>query len=348
MLLSHTWHNNALTEEDVRGHFEYYRNDADIARVDAFYCLFPMAMCEAWLPFNKTIIYIAGHRFSLGRCSTASLARLTQHLLEASNHGHVVAAATTYDAAYINFYTGLQPPVLRMNALWYAGWRAFPPPALSTMRAEILVAPLQRNSVPFDKELRAAAVGRFNFLTARQMYGRFNLRDLVVHRAAVVFPYVVHNSLGIVELYALGVPLFVPSPEFLFELGLVVDRLISGDQYCGASVKTLPVRHVKSSHTPDPESSKREDALHWFRLADFYVMPHITTFSSWSDLMDKLAEADFDALRVQLAEHHERWAGELVDQWAAVVEKIPSGRSVPRTYEEALQFVVRSSSVQAE
>jgi hypothetical protein len=140
-------HSDYISESDVASFFEYYKTDRDVARTDAFVCAFPLSFCEAFLPFNRTIIYLAAHRYVLGRChSEAQWLRLNKHLIEAAEFGHVVAAMGRFDAEYINYFTGLNPVVLSTNSFWYAG-----PPFTNFTgeRAEILVGPLQRHSVPF-------------------------------------------------------------------------------------------------------------------------------------------------------------------------------------------------------
>ncbi len=49
--------------------YEYYKNDLLMKRVDAFVCFHPAAMCELFMPFNRTIIVIASTRYELGRYS---------------------------------------------------------------------------------------------------------------------------------------------------------------------------------------------------------------------------------------------------------------------------------------
>ena len=58
-------HNTRLTEKMVRDNFRFYKNDTQIASTDAFICMFPASMCEMWMPFNKTIIYLPAHRYNL-------------------------------------------------------------------------------------------------------------------------------------------------------------------------------------------------------------------------------------------------------------------------------------------
>ena len=42
---------------------EFYRNDSMIMNIDAFICTFPASMCQLWAPFNKTLIFLAAHRY---------------------------------------------------------------------------------------------------------------------------------------------------------------------------------------------------------------------------------------------------------------------------------------------
>ena len=79
-ILTHTTHSNRMTENDIRSNFEHFKNNPSIAQTDAFVCSFPTSFCEMWMPFNKTIIMLAGHRFTLGRCSRDSMQRLIEHV----------------------------------------------------------------------------------------------------------------------------------------------------------------------------------------------------------------------------------------------------------------------------
>jgi hypothetical protein len=340
--------NQYVSEADVRSNFEYYRYDPDIKRVDAFICFFPMSMCEVWLPFNKTIIYVAGHRYSLGRCDEPRWSRITKHMIEASSHGHIVVSASTYDAAYLNYFTGLNVPVMQGNSQFYASSR-YVAPTLE-MRPEILVGPLQLGKVMYEKEINAAfnkSEEKFPFKTAKQIYGHFELSNLAAHRAAILYPYTAHFSFGIMEIYSLGIPIFVPSPEFLLELNIVNDRKISHDFYCGDS-SYVPPRHTASEHVPSPESSNPADVLYWLRFAEYYRLPYITQFNSFEDLAYKFSIADFAALRAEIKKYLEQWDIQIKTQWSSFMEKhVTNHGTVPQSYEDALKFVVRDSSVQA-
>jgi hypothetical protein len=49
--------------------YQYYKNDSLMKQVNAFVCFHPTAMCELFMPFNRTIIVIASTRYELGRFS---------------------------------------------------------------------------------------------------------------------------------------------------------------------------------------------------------------------------------------------------------------------------------------
>ena len=55
-----------LTESMIKSNFDYYKSNEVIASVDAFFCSYPAAYCELWMPLNKTIVYLPVHRYNLG------------------------------------------------------------------------------------------------------------------------------------------------------------------------------------------------------------------------------------------------------------------------------------------
>lgn len=60
--------------------YEVYKNDSEINQVDAFICFHPAAMCELFMPFNRTLIVIASTRYELGRFGIEDWNNLNQNL----------------------------------------------------------------------------------------------------------------------------------------------------------------------------------------------------------------------------------------------------------------------------
>ncbi len=66
---------------EVRKQFyEVYKNDSEINQVNAFICFHPAAMCELFIPFNRTLIIIASTRYELGRFDREDWINLNKNL----------------------------------------------------------------------------------------------------------------------------------------------------------------------------------------------------------------------------------------------------------------------------
>ena len=84
MLLNSNIVNNAHPSYIVkhkRDLFHYFKSDPVIQSVDTFICTLPVALCEAFFAFNKTIIFAAAHRYSM-RCCSSELWQATNKILQ--------------------------------------------------------------------------------------------------------------------------------------------------------------------------------------------------------------------------------------------------------------------------
>ena len=208
---------------------------------------------------------------------------------------HLIAALFSRAPEYMFYYTGIRPTVLTSSSLWYAGHGAFP---WAPTRPEILLGPL-RASASEPAELTAAAGGRYSFVGVRNRYKIFTLGDVAKHRALVLLPYAV-MSYGITEVrrrgrearpgrptvahssrslhrplpqvYALGVPIFVPSRAFLAASRLVNDRgLMLGNAYCHPREGYTPNRHASAKvHRFSPEMDDPKSLTYWLQFADYF------------------------------------------------------------------------------
>ena len=117
--------NTRLTEKMRQENFEFYKTNKDIASVDAFLCMFTAAMCELWLPFNKTIVFLPAHRYNMGRCTKEEWDRLNEHihaLASMDNPRHIIGAESRYDQEYLRHYTGLDSfPLYSFSGFYTAG-----------------------------------------------------------------------------------------------------------------------------------------------------------------------------------------------------------------------------------
>ena len=157
LMQTHRSHSDRLTENDAQEFFKYYFNDSTMLSINAFVCSFPMSLCEVYLPFNRTIIWLPAHRFTLARCTRPELDQLIQHLQQSvrstQQPKHFLAAAGRYDQEYIKYYTGLDAILLPANSLWYA----FNVTQFTQQRNEILVGPLQHLTHPYIENMTQSA-----------------------------------------------------------------------------------------------------------------------------------------------------------------------------------------------
>ena len=359
LIQRHTYAGWPVAEGAIRGMFEFYRASAWrrelVQHVDAFACTFPPSFCEAYLPYNRTIVWMPGHRYAFGRCSRAAWDVLSTHLRKAANDSfaaarggalHVVAAGTVFDAQYVNYFTGLTPVVLDMSALGYAPRFAEGGLAHTMKRPEILVGPLHLGNFKqvawfFTKDYRERS--KFKFATASGLYGHYRLADLMQHRAMVIMPYSV-ASIGLNEVHALGLPIFAPSAALMArsrDLGWDV-QISNSPHYCRAGTEGgVPPQHPDARHPYSPEDESEAARRYWFGFADQAVLPNVTTFESQDDLEAKLAAADFASIHAAMNAANRRRAAALAARWDSVFARVEASggaaRRVPASYEEGMR-----------
>jgi len=213
--------------------------------------------------------------------------------------------------------------------------------------------------------MHAARHSPLEFATAKNLYGHFTLDQVAQHRAVVVFPYTAHFSYGFSELVALALPLFLPTPQFALDLGLIVDRLLQSDNYCSSAwqgelhLPPQPHPHFSATAahgppllTPSPESSNATDVLWWLARSDFYTTPHVTLFRSWEHLVEVLEGADFAGIHANMVAHNRVRRKEVRGAWEGVMARVAEGATrrhrVPDSYEKALQGLGGEDSVQSD
>ncbi|KAI3642848.1 hypothetical protein MP228_012403 [Amoeboaphelidium protococcarum] len=333
-----------LTEPEVKQFYQDYTGNEVMQQTSAFVCSFVSSFCEAYMPMNRSIIFLPAHRFTMGRCSENSWKRLIEHvqLMAKPKQGaptNIIAAMGKYDAEYIKYYTGVEPLILPATSFAYTQNTRYYP-----RRKEILVGPLQLQGLPYESEFNiVSALGqseKWKFVTAKQLYGRYTLDNIADHRAVVILPYAV-LSYGLTELAAIGVPIFVPSVDFLLELGLITDRVIlSSPLYCslGQDHFVIP-QHPNSSHKFSPEDESLAAKKYWLQYADFYQWKNVIQFDSWKHLATVLDKTDFNGVHKAMVRYNVQRRQELYKNWRHVIDKIgPNLRDYPKSYQDALQM----------
>lgn len=329
-----TSHSDSFTESDVQQFYEYYRNDPDLIDTDAFLCQFPASFCELYMPFNRSIFIIAAHRFFLGRCQISQSLKLIENVIkiaEKQEPKSFIMADNIYDAEYIRHFTGINAEVipslttnyiLKENALY------------NPVRNEILIGPLQTSQSPHAVILNKKYYPKWQFKAVKELYPYFSVRDLCNHRAIVLFPYAVH-SYGIDEVWALAIPMFVPSITFMLDHNLLIDKNVNDPFYCGNSFQ-VPPKHPSSPHPYCPEDRSREAQAYWLKFVSFLTFPHVQVFESLHHLGELLDKSDFQKIHEQMKENVSEYQFKRFIQLQSYVQSVQKHREVPHSWNEAL------------
>ena len=195
----------------------------------------------------------------------------------------------------MRFYTGLQPalfPSYSGNYMDISLYNKY----LNNKTQEIVIF---SHNGQFIMNVKAGLEPQVLLKT----YSHFEPKDLARHKAAIMMPHSVMSYMT-TELYALGMPLFVPSMKYWKNAGgLGYDRTVVGPPYdCDPKeVATFEKIHSerieKSVHPYSPNvdfAMDPEAELYWLQMADFFHWPHVQYFDNIPDLKQKLLKTDFN------------------------------------------------------
>jgi len=192
--------------------YEAYKEDAEMKSVDAFVCFHPAAMCELFMPFNKSIIVIATTRYELGRFGRYRWKKWNNNLVKiAKSKTNVVGGNNLYDVEYVKYFTGIQGQLLPSVCVYVTTM-------YTPTRSEFLLSRIRGHgfAATFIREYEELCKNMScNKLTSlRQKYRYYNYTDLVTYAGTVYIPYQV-SVMSMFEQYRMNIPLFFPSLDLL-------------------------------------------------------------------------------------------------------------------------------------
>jgi len=76
-----------------RNFFEWFKNDPQFNEVSIFLCAMPAAMCELYMPFNRSIVMLVSTPYHWGRQREDMLAEWNRNLLAIAKHPHNIIAS---------------------------------------------------------------------------------------------------------------------------------------------------------------------------------------------------------------------------------------------------------------
>lgn len=324
-----------IAKNIIKQNFYFYKDDPDFINVDGVICSFSSSMCEAFIPLNQTIIFNPAKMYNLNRCKKIQWKKLNENIEILNKMNKLILAGTSkYDIEYQYHFTGIKGFRLYGYGGFYSKDVVFNP-----TKKEILIGP--GNSLGLNgKELYKSLVDyskihapEFDFKLIRNVYKRYELNQLANHRAIVLLPYAT-QCYSVIDFYISNIPLFAPTPDFLYRNNLLNDRTLY--HYCGRHTELIE-SHTNSYHAFDPNSENKSDFLYWVKYADYYEWPFVNYFDSWSDLVEKLKTANFKDISEKMKSFNVIREADLLNNWCTILKRIKKSK-IPDSYKEALEY----------
>ena len=312
------------SDEIAQKFVQFYRNQIEMNLVDAFICFHPAAMCELYMPFNRSMIIIASTRYELSRFDVDQWKKWNENLIKISrNPSNVIAANNRYDAEYIRYFTGINVTVLPSFCNYTLS-------DYNPRRSEFLLGPIHEPT--FDlifreilrQSLKRSGKTSIEIHPIRTIYPNYQYSDLTHHRAIIHVPYQV-SIMSLFEQYRMNIPLVFPSLDLLtqwhYEYGVVNektwDQTFTGNRPAGSNINgVLP-------NVPDPNNDRNRTSIrYWLNFSDFYQWPHIIYYDSTDDLIEKLDRTNFLLVSQRMKQYNKQLGQQLLHQWNTILEKI--------------------------
>ena len=140
--------------------------------------------------------------------------------------------------------------------------------------------------------------------------------------------------MSLFEYYRIGIPMFAPSPNLLahwqFE-STVMHELTWSCVFKNCSKASSIKGHPDSPHgNRDPnDMSTVDNIVYWIQYADFYQLPEITLYDSWTDLFSKILSADLNGIHERMMRFNEAQKKTIRDEWSIILDRAFDG-TTPR------------------
>jgi hypothetical protein len=289
--------------------------------VDLVYVSFHAPLFHLYRYLDVKILLHVSYRLG-GLGDTPDLAPLLDLLKELHDSGRLcLAASNEYDRRYVQYFTGLDCPVVSVDCSYFRDVRYRPQPALPP-----LVGPL-RLSEGGRRALAAIRAGTGRALpTMREAHPKevAHIHERICrHPCVVMLPYSVH-SIAITECLRSDIPLFFPSHALLSRWH--ADHYLIGERKPaierGRSLPPFAPPGAASMPQPDDDLDQAA-ASWWLRHCDWYQWP-VVLFDSIEELDELLETTDLSGVSERAREFNCRQKAENVLLWEALLDRLLS------------------------
>jgi len=311
----------------AKGFWDAYRNDPLMQKVDAMACTYSIGMCEAFMPFNKTLIIVVPTRFEVGRFSQQRWSNLIKNLRKmAENPRNIIAANNVFDQMYVRYFTGLGDRVVYIPS--FCGYTGA---VWSNKNKQVLISPrhLMGHNSQLAQELIAHANGKnsgYTFARQDHVYQHYEFSQLAEHPAIVLLPYQV-SLMSFFEYYRMGIPMFSPSKRLYARWHIqhgTFEQLTWNRVHGHPEDHSVVPIHRCAQHEfkSDPNNERSAAAMEeWFAFSDYEAFPHLMYFDSWDDIFPQLNQENLKAVHQKMMEFNKKQEKDIIDQWKSLFER---------------------------
>jgi len=293
----HTWIH--LNKQMVQEFVNTYREKLE--SYDGFIVTHTPVFCRLYETFGKPIIMVNSCRYDQPYCLTnltniEELQELNLCLRRLSSKGLLIPISNNIgDKNYFELGTGI---------------RSFHIPSLC-MYTDIVHNP---EYASHRKPMISCGNGNCipSFIDADERPSKYEWSDIMQRKALICIPYEV-STMSLFEHYSSGVPIFMPSKDFLKDL-ILSKKIEFGSFNTKKYWQGLIPKNILETTNLD----------WWLERCDYYDkenMPYIHLFNSWEDLKEQLENfsltVDFYTLKKVHLEQREKW---ILGEWKKIME----------------------------
>lgn len=318
-----------------------------LASADLLYFSAPVVPFELFLPFDLPMIVQAPYGFELGRDlpqpggmyywetveSWKAASKCATRGASPCRTPKMMTSQSPYDVQVMRYTTGASPLRLpchgSIHEIEYKG-----------SESKVVIVAFGSRDYDGQREHLKALGGKYwpwarasqifdgipgaQHLDFRELRRPFTLEELSLHSAIVLIPYKPAVNFFL-EVYAMNMPLFVPSPQFYAELDHEY-KLSAERVWCGGTPdnKASDIRH-RPNDTESFEANK-----YWNSFADHYKYPHVVLFDSWSDLAEKLSAADLGKISDDMRSFNAKRKQHIANKWLSFIYDVHVAKKLRR------------------
>ena len=300
----------------------------EIRNASAILCVYPVHICDLLYRTGKPVIFVASNRYELGKSGLWARWNSVVNIIKGSNVS-TIAARDNYDARYMDYFTQSRPVTLERHCGYVKPY--------SPIGKRILLYPESEEC--FMKTFRNILINSSqNSTTAEFVFHEHDPFKLKDYRSIIYIPHKV-NDIKFTEIYRMNIPLFVPSVKLLvsweYEHHIIRDRVFpdSTNKY-GIGGSKIGGKLPLPPGSSDPNTFHKDSLIYWFKYLEYFDLPGVQYFSSFTDLVKKLNNKNMLNLwSRQMKDHNEKKMNEISNKWLGIIKKIrkhckenPNGR----------------------